>query len=283
MNIKDVKQVSWFDDRFYKIDLIGDSGILETRWLPSITHKLGIIEKPFLAKWRGDIGNEAADRKMFESQERGSRIHNAFNMVARNGVVAFNPWQTPLYKKEDIEALEVKFGGLVAILANQDEFYQVFKLKKWLDIIKPTILFAEKTVYSLKNNDAGTLDLAVHIKSGKYPVNGSKLLEIPDGDYICDLKTGNMVSEEADFQTAAYLYCAEEMGLGKFNGTIILHTGSKNRGGIEGLSTLLRLRDQVDDDYKGYRLASDLWLRKHKNDTPKIFDMPSIISLKGDN
>ena len=126
------------------------------------------------------------------------------------------------------------------------------------------------------------MDLAVHIKAGKYPVNGSKPLEIPEGDYICDLKTGNMVSEEADMQTAAYLRCAEEMGLGKFNGTIILHTGSKNRGGIEGLGTNLRLMKDVEDDYMGYRLASDLWLRKHKNDTPKIFDMPSIISMKGE-
>jgi hypothetical protein len=277
----EVKLVEWFDNHWYKLGFMKD-GMLESRYIPSVTSKLSIVDKPFLAKWRGDIGNREADTRLFDSQQRGSRIHDAFNRLVNGQGVVFNPWNRKNYSEDDLKALELKYGGL-AVLNYQDEFYQLYKLKLWLDVIKPKILCSEMTVYSLENNDAGTLDLSVHITKGKYHVNGSKTLEIPEGQYIVDLKTGSMVSDEAYLQTAAYLKCAEEMKIGKFEGTIILHTGSKNRGGIEGLGTILRLRDQVEDDYKQYRLAAKLWEWKHKDDQPKIFEMPSILSMSINN
>jgi hypothetical protein len=275
-----IKQVEWFDSRFYKVDLL-NNGIPETRWMPSVTSKLGIIDKPFLAEWRGSIGNREADTRMFESQQRGSRIHDAFNRLVNGQGVAYNPWNHPNYLADELEALKLKFGGL-AVLNYQDEYFQVYKLKKWLDLVKPKILHAEKTVYSLLHNDAGTLDLACYIEGGNYFVNGSKVVFIPSGNYIVDLKTGNNLSDEANLQTACYLKCAEEMGLGKFNGTIILFTGSKNRGGIEGLGTHLRLMPEVEQDYKYYRLASELWMMKHKDDHPKVMELPSLLTLKGE-
>jgi hypothetical protein len=269
-----VKQIDFFDDRWYRLD-ISNKGVLETRWLSSITQKLGILDKPYLAKWRGDVGNREADLRVFEASERGTRIHHAFNVLVNGGQIIYNPWNRPNYTDEELAAIKT----LHVVVKYQDEFYQVLKLYNWLKIVKPKILFSEQTVYSLTNNDAGTLDLAVHIEYGKYLVNGAKPLEIPEGNYICDLKSGNQVSDEAYLQTAAYLKCAEEMGLETFDGTIILHTGSRNKSGIEGLGTLLRLTPQVEDDYKNYRLASDLWLWKHKDDQPRVFQMPTMISL----
>jgi hypothetical protein len=144
-------------------------------------------------------------------------------------------------------------------------------------------LFAEKIVYDLENKDAGTADLGLFIKEGTYNVNGSRGLFIPGGSYICDLKTGSMVSDEAYLQTAVYLKCAEKMGLGRYAGTIILHTSSKNKSGIEGLSTLIRSGTDIDVDYKAYRLSAELWEWKNKDPEPRVFQFPSVITLKGEN
>jgi len=273
-----IKMVEYFSDHWYKAEYL-NNGVMEARYIPSVTSKLGIIDKPFLARWRGDINNREADMRLFESQQRGTRIHHAFNILINGGLVIYNPWQHPNYTKEEIGNLTREAPNHF-VIQYQDEMLALIMLKKWLDTIKPEILFSERTVYSLENNDAGTLDLACVIKSGRYAVNGSRPLEIPEGKYICDLKTGNQVSDEADLQTAAYLKCAEEMNLGKFAGTIILHTGSKNKGGIEGFATRLRMREEIEEDYKNYRLAAKLWEWKHKDDAPRLFEFPSLLKME---
>lgn len=95
---KAIDRVSWYDDRFYKITtreqpegltcFEAPNGLFHV-YLPSTTTKHGIINKPFLAKWRGDIGNELADKKMHESQDRGTRIHYALEVLFNGGTVEF--------------------------------------------------------------------------------------------------------------------------------------------------------------------------------------------------
>jgi len=274
----DIKMVEYFDDRWYKILLLKD-GKPDTRWIPSVTTKLNIVAKPFLAKWRGDLGNREADMRMFESQQRGTRIHYGFNVLVNGGTIVYNPWQHPTYNDEEIEKLK-KDSPIFYVVQYQDEMLQLVKLSKWIKTIKPTILGSESTVYSLKNNDAGTLDLLIDIKEGEYAVNGAKPIYLEGGSYVCDLKTGSQVGDEANWQTACYAKCVEEMGqVKKVAGTMILHTGSHNKKGIEGLSTIVRTHDDIDDDYNSYRLASSLWEKKNINATPKVFDFPSILKL----
>ncbi len=279
----EIKSIEYFDSRWYKLTLSID-GKMEVRFIPSVTTKLGIIDKPFLAKWRGDVGNREADQRMQESGERGSRIHYALNVMTTGGTVIFNPWQRPNYTEDEVKQLTLEANGNIATVRNQDEMLSVVRLKSWFEAVKPEIIFSERTVYSLRHNDAGTADLALKIKEGTYAVNGAKPLFIPEGQYLVDLKTGNQVGDEAFYQTACYLYCAEEMGsFGRFQGTIIIHTGASTRGGIKGLATILRGKDQVDSDFNAYRVASKLWEIKNADLTPTLYEFPSLIRLNGNN
>jgi len=275
----EVKMVEWFNDHWYKITKDGKSD-----YYPSVTTKLGIVAKPFLAKWRGDIGNREADMRLFEAQERGTRIHAAWEILTLGGLVVFNPPKRPLFIPEQIEEYKKKYNGLVEVVKYQEEMLQLSKLQKFLEIVKPLIQSSELTVYSDSNRDAGTVDNVMDIKSGEYPVNGKIPLRIPSpgGRYIVDLKTGNSLDDNAFMQTAAYARCYEEMGLGTISGTLILHTGSSLKTGIAGLGVHLRTIDQVNQDYKDFRNVSSLWERKHKDDKPDTFEIPALITLKGE-
>lgn len=270
-----IKMVDFFDSHVYRIDILNE-GKLETRWIPSVTTKLSITDKPFLAKWRGDIGNREADMRLFESQERGSRIHYAWSVFCNGGLVIYQPWNRPNYTEAEIVELK-KNNPLHAIIKYQDEMLALIKLQKLVNALKPKMHYSERIVYSLTNNDAGTVDNDWEIETGYYNVNGSKPVLIPGGRYVVDLKNGNQVSDEAYYQTAAYLKCSEEMDGTKYAGTIIVHTSSKNKGGIEGLGCHVSLMPQVEEHYKTYRLAAALWEKKNPDFAPKVFEFPTII------
>lgn len=275
----EVKMIEWFDSRFYKIKYQKED-VEICDYFASVTTKLGIISKPFLAHWRGSVGNREADLRSFEASERGVRIHSAWYSLTTGGAVLYNPFQNPNYSKEEIEKLQEEYLGNVSVVQYQDEMYDVFKLKRWLEIVKPKIILSEKTVYSLKNKDAGTLDNLMEIEEGKYLVSGKEPIHIPGGIYVVDLKSGKEVDENANMQTACYADCVEEMEIAKIEGTLILHTGSKVRNGIEGLSTILRNKDEMRQDYSDYRLASALWERKNADARPRVFEFPSLLTMK---
>ena len=277
----EVKLVEWFDSHFYKIDYEDKDAKKKSEYFPSVTTKLGIVSKPFLARWRGDIGNREADMRVFESSERGVRIHNAWYTMTTGGAVIYQPPQKPNYNIEEVSKLQDDYAGNVAIMRYQDEMYDVVKLSKWVDIVNPKILISEFIVYSLLFKDAGTTDNVMMIEEGEYLINGAKPLKIPKGRYVVDLKSGNSVDDDAFMQTACYAKCYEEMGLGEITGTLILHTGAKTKSAIEGLATLYRSKEEMEKDYQDYRLASALWERKNADRKPKVFEFPTLLTLKG--
>lgn len=68
---------------------------------PSVTQVLGIIDKPFLQKWRGKLGNAECDRIVRESQETGHLVHEAIESYFRG---------------EDIPELPQKEAKMFALL-----------------------------------------------------------------------------------------------------------------------------------------------------------------------
>lgn len=50
---------------------------------PSVTTILSIIRKPYLERWRGEIGNDDADFIMEEAGELGSEVHNIAEAISR--------------------------------------------------------------------------------------------------------------------------------------------------------------------------------------------------------
>lgn len=272
-----VKQIEWFDSHYYKIT----EGDKEPLFIPSVTTKLSASPKPYLNRWRGDIGNREADLVMQEAGDRGSRIHNAYHVFKKGGAVIYQPFERPTYTREEILAIEKVYEGNVSVLFRQDEMYAIYKLQKMYEILKPTVVYSEIIVYSLETMDAGQVDDVWLLNAGEYQISGKEPLIIQEtGLYINDLKSGNNIDDDGFLQTSAYLKCAENMGLGDFKGTLLTHTGAKTKTGIEGLAVYLRTRPEVESDYSDYRRVAEIWDRKLSGTKPKCFNFPSIITQK---
>ena len=85
MKDSDIILCEWFSEHWYKINKN------PVEYYPSVTTKKSEKAQPFLAIWRGDIGNREADLRMNESSESGTRQHNAFWAIANGGVVIYQP------------------------------------------------------------------------------------------------------------------------------------------------------------------------------------------------
>lgn len=268
--------VEWFSEHWYKITL---NGI--THYLPSVTTKLGIVDKPFLAQWRGDIGNREADQRVYEAGQRGKRIHWAYEVALKGGVVVYDPWQTPVFTEEGIAALKIEHKGNVSILRTQDEMVQMWKLQRQFEALHSFVVGVEEKVYDIANKDAGTIDNILFIDEGDYLVSGSKPIHLQGGLYINDLKTGKVVDENTWLQLAAYGKMWEDSHGMKIAGALITHTSATIKGGIAGLKTMVRDRQTLlEKDYIDYRHAAALWERNHADDKPETYEFPATIQLK---
>lgn len=270
-----ITMIEFYDSHWYKVQ-VGK----RTEFFASATTKLGVVAKPYLAQWRGDLGNREADLRLFEAQERGTRIHHAWYTLTTGGAVLYQPRLKPNYSRDQVDRLMKRYDGNIALVRYQDEMFQIYKLQRMLATLRPGIVSSEIAVYSLKHKDAGTIDNVFDIEEGEYYINGSRPLYLPKGRYVADLKTGASVQDEAWLQTACYANCYEEMDLGEIEGTLIIHTGSKNVRGIEGLSVQYHNSEELKDDTKAYRHAAALWERKNKDTQPKVFEFPKLITME---
>lgn len=269
------KQVQWYDDRFYEFEF--EEGRKE--YFASTTTKLGIVNIPFLSRWRGDIGNTEADKRLKDGQDKGSREHDAWEALVKGGVVIFNPRKKPVYKQEDVDQLRLEYPK-VSIIEDQEEMHDVTKLAMFLDRVKPVSLASEIIVYDVENRDAGTMDNLFKIETGDYMVSGSKPIHIEGGIYVADLKSGKVVGKSAYKQVACYAKCVEKMGMGVVKGTMILHTSATTRSGIEGFNCIVRTREEMERDYKSYRLTAALWEDENQDYSPKVFSLPTMLTYK---
>lgn len=264
-----VSLITYLDQHWYKIE-----SMEETHYIASVTTKLGIERKQFLERWRGDVGNKIADEKMYESQHRGKRIHHALHVYLNGGTVLYHPYEYSIYSDKEIEEIKEK-SPMFFILKNQDEMIDLWKIQQWFDEVKPEIFNSELIVYDITSDEAGTLDLAIYIKEGLY-FGGA--LEIPKtGIYIVDLKTGSQIEESAWSQMAVYSHCYETMKIGSPVGVMIFHTQGKNKKGIPGLSTPIKLKDELPHYYDIYKHLAAVWTSRNPNAGPKVFQFPSLI------
>lgn len=269
--------VEWFDDHWYKVVKDG-----QTNWLPSVTTKLGIVDKPGLARWRGDVGNREADLRIHDAGQRGKRIHWAWATALEGGAVIYDPWQNPVYTSEGVAELSKKYNGKVAVLRTQDEMWQIDKLRRQFAVLKPRVVGVELKVFDLETKDAGTIDSVLEIETGMYMVNGAKQIPLNKGIWINDYKTGSWLGDEARYQTAKYLAMYEKLFGVKCAGTLITHTGASTKKGIPGLGTYERTREQVyDEDLPIYEKIAAVWNAAHKDDQPETYQFPSIITING--
>lgn len=267
--------IEYFNSHYYRVTEEG-----KTRFIPSVTTKLGIVDKPNLARWRGDLGNREADFRMYEAAERGKRIHWAYATALKGGAVVYDPWQNPVYTEEGLAELKKEHSNVV-ILRTQEEQWDICKLAEQFKRLDPEVLGVEQTVYDLDANDAGTIDNVLAILEGNYMISGSRPLHIPGGIYINDLKTGKYVDENVWLQLAPYAVMYERRFGIHVAGALVTHTGASIKTGIPGLKTLLRERETLfGKDYDDYRHAAKLWERNHLGEEPESFQFPSLITMK---
>ena len=274
--------LEWFDEHWYQIELDGG----EVRFLASVTTKLQATPKPFLARWRGDVGNREADLRLYEAGARGTRIHYAASVLAKNGTVVYNPFNRPTYSHDQIKHIEDETGEEVFVLQDQNEMYQVVKFKDWLDEVKPEIVAYDKIVYDLENNDAGTIDFIFKINEGFYDVSGATPLALAEGYYIVDLKSSNQLQDDYWMQVAAYTKMAADNFINKdeIQGGLLIHTNAvRTKKGIPGLMTKLHTKEALRGDYEAYRHVSAIWERHNKNAAPKLLQFPSYVTLRSDD
>lgn len=273
METTNISVAEYFDDRAYRIREHGKETIIS-----SVSTRLGIEDKPFLLKWYADLGWEEARKRLHEAGDRGKRIHFSLWVYLNGGKVIYNPWQASLYSDEEIEAFKKETNGLIMILRSQDEHVAMWKLQQFFDLVKPKVLSTEETVYSIEDDIAGTLDMALEIEQGKYDVNGASGLIIPKtGIYICDLKAGNQIPESAWAQMAAYGKAFEKMKKVKIDGALVLHTTSQTKKGIEGFSSPMKTAEELQPHYQIFQSLSFVWKQRNPNFHVKAFQFPTII------
>lgn len=267
--------VEFFNEHWYKVTIDG-----QVRFLASVTTKLGVIDKPHLARWRGDLGNREADLRMYDAASRGTRIHWAYATALKGGAVVYDPWQRPVYTDEGIATLKAEHKDL-AILRTQEEMWTISRLAEQFNRLHPQVLGVEETVWDVTANDAGTVDSVFKVEEGDYSISGRTPVHLGSGIYINDLKTGKFVDDNVWMQLAPYMVMWEKKHGLEAAGAIVTHTGSDIKTGIPGLRTLVRRRDQLLQDYEDYRHAARLWERQHANAQPATYEFPSVITLKG--
>nr|HPN39584.1 hypothetical protein [Melioribacteraceae bacterium] len=79
---KTAEQIDWFDQHYYKV---GED------FYPSVTTILQAapFKQQALAYWRGDIGNNEADKQFYQAGERGTFIHNCMTKMLNGNRIYF--------------------------------------------------------------------------------------------------------------------------------------------------------------------------------------------------
>lgn len=267
----------WFDDRFYPVL---DTKGLVVDWFVSVTTALNASPKEYYVRWRGDIGNREADRRMMEAADRGSRVHHACELYLKGGAIAYQP---PWNKKQNFSEQEMKklrrdYHDSLIVLTSQDEAVDVWRFQQWFNIVKPKIVGTEVIVYNMEYRYAGRIDCIFDIPEGNYAISGAKPVNLLAGRYIIDLKTGSE-SDDHPMQLAAYYKAgSHQEGFGKIAGAMIIYLNAKTKTGIPGVSTQVLYPDELDNEFNDFLYVKKVWERKHLKDLPVIFSFPRLLT-----
>lgn len=142
---------------------------------PRVTNILRVLDKPGLARWRGRVGNQEADRISKVGQDVGTAFH-AIAADINRGIHLQRGWQP------------------------QAEFREMaYAYIDWLHKFIGSIQAVEERVHSITRGYAGTLDLRATVRNDPLPS-------------IFDIKTSNNTSIDWPLQLSAYRQAKEELG-----------------------------------------------------------------------
>jgi hypothetical protein len=153
---------------WYRVD-----GVL----VPRVTTVLSVVPKPYLATWRGNIGNRLADKRSEEAMSYGSMVHLYADQVNRQWHRDKRDWRVPRQLEKT-----------------------VFAYRDWFDAHVDTVLISEGPVISDAHQYAGTSDLVAMLRGDTVPS-------------LIDLKTSKNPATEWPLQLAAYTMALKEEGI----------------------------------------------------------------------
>jgi hypothetical protein len=286
--LADIQRIDYYDDRFYAVTLTNRRVV----YIPSITTKLNIAPKPYLIPYYKANTPEEINRRFTEGQLRGSRLHWAFYVMARRGAVIFQPppWRQPSQQLLDQTARVVEQckaqGRLYCFIEDQDEWLAVLRVREWFRVVRPQVIASELMVWSLKYEIAGTLDLLFEHHGGTFQVNGANSIQLTEGYWLLDYKTGAVDEINHFAQLAAYLKCLEEdkpEWYERVQGCILCAPRTDTMSGIPGLSTIVKSKEAVlAEDWPYFLSVDTMWRRHNKRFEPKIFDFETVAVVDED-
>lgn len=269
----EIQRIAYHDMRYYRIDRENSS-----EYYPSVTTILGAVNTSFLARWRGDVGNDVADGIISKALSKGSRIHYALERFIEGDTVICNPNAGGYFNSDEIVTMSE--NGKLVELNYQDEYIEFLRAKEFLDVVSPSKIVPEQTLYSVVHKFAGTGDILMYIKKGDtFDVNGAKPLTLERGWYIGDLKTGKTVSSTTKYQLSAYAVAVKEMYDIEVNGSFVLHSNSKTKKGIEGLSVPFWNREETFSNFEDFKVIHKMYLISNPIPKPKLIEFPKSAKL----
>jgi len=269
-----IAPVQHLDSNFYPIEVPGRKGHIE--WLESVTTVLGAHRKPGLEARRGDLGNREMDRRIEEGAARGSIVHHGNALAVSGGAIGE---QAPWYKKQKLSAAEIKkltkkYGERFVMVRSEEEFQQIRRWRRFVDLTKPQFLAMNVTVFSLRFHLAGTLDII----AGFRDILFDKVWL--DGFKIADWKSGIELPEHK-LQLAGYYGLLKDMRpdiAEMVTGGLIIYQGSTNaRGRIPHLKIVHRTTMEMDYDFTVLEHVHAMWKYDNPNVKPETFSYRPLI------
>lgn len=167
--MKQIIQHTGLDSRFYECD---------GKFYPSVTYILGWLpDSPQIKEWIGNKGWEEAERIKNHAAAVGSYVHNAIELMLKEGAIYtdedfYRDWKS----EKDILKIKRALTGTLNFFEEHE----------------PIVLQAEQTI--LGEDYAGTIDLVCKFPKSKEP----------EAVYIVDFKTSKSLQESHKLQVEAY-------------------------------------------------------------------------------
>lgn len=248
-----IVRITTITERFYaKPSTNKKTGLPEFKYYPSVSWICSYYPKPSqLIKWIGERGNEEAESIKTEAGSRGSRVHQAIEMIEKAG--AF-PIATPVTDPHSGDGKALSIDELEALMA----------FIKWHAETKPVLISTEMTIFNEEHAYAGTLD---------------RIYRIDGQIWIIDFKISGSIWTPYRLQLSAYSHAdidyrslgiTDEEWKGRQLGILQLNV-KLNKAGFRFT--------EIEDEFNMFLNIQKIWGRENSESKPKQRDIPMVLEL----
>lgn len=244
---KGIYQITTTDERWYSFADTTENGLPVYNFVPSVTWITNYVYKGIqFYQWLAKKGWDEAEAIKVEAGDKGSKIHNAIDLLIKGVTVKMSD---PFSNLSDEKASDL----------NPEEYSAVNSFVKWYEEVKPEFILNETTVISKEYNFAGTVDC---------------VCKIGEQVWIIDWKSSQYIWPSMIAQVSAYKQAFKEMGRNVKNIKLaILQIGyKKNKKGFKFT--------EIEDNFEDLFLpARKFWESATKGQSPRQYELPLELKL----